>query len=29
LPDRWLESRELTAASRVEMAAAELHNSGG
>lgn len=29
LPERWLESRELTAASRAEVSAAELHNSGG
>jgi nifR3 family TIM-barrel protein len=29
LPDRWLESRELTGASRAEVAAAELHHSGG
>lgn len=29
LPDRWLESRELTGASRAEVTAAELHHSGG
>jgi nifR3 family TIM-barrel protein len=29
LPDRWLESRELGAAHRAEVAAAELHHSGG
>ncbi|WP_423917410.1 tRNA dihydrouridine synthase DusB [Frigoribacterium sp. 2-23] len=29
LPDRWLESRELDDAFRVELAAAELHHSGG
>jgi nifR3 family TIM-barrel protein len=29
LPDRWLESRELAAAHRAEVAAAELHHSGG
>jgi nifR3 family TIM-barrel protein len=29
LPDRWLESRELGAMHRAEVAAAELHHSGG
>jgi nifR3 family TIM-barrel protein len=29
LPDRWLESRELGAEHRAEVAAAELHHSGG
>ena len=29
LPDRWLESRELSGASRAEVTAAELHHSGG
>lgn len=29
LPDRWLESRELTGACRAEVTAAELHHSGG
>ncbi|MBX9470984.1 tRNA dihydrouridine synthase DusB [Microcella sp.] len=29
LPDRWLESRDLTGASRAEVTAAELHHSGG
>jgi nifR3 family TIM-barrel protein len=29
LPDRWLESRSLGAAHRAEVAAAELHHSGG
>lgn len=29
LPDRWLESRELDDAFRAELAAAELHHSGG
>jgi nifR3 family TIM-barrel protein len=29
LPDRWLDSRELTGASRAEVTAAELHHSGG
>jgi nifR3 family TIM-barrel protein len=29
LPDRWLESRELGADHRAEVAAAELHHSGG
>ena len=29
LPDRWLESRELDEAFRDELAAAELHHSGG
>ncbi|GAA4264947.1 tRNA dihydrouridine synthase DusB [Frondihabitans peucedani] len=29
LPDRWLESRELDEAFRGELAAAELHHSGG
>lgn len=29
LPDRWLESRELDAASRDAVSAAEIHNSGG
>jgi nifR3 family TIM-barrel protein len=29
LPDRWLESRELDEAFREELAAAELHHSGG
>ncbi|MDM4761856.1 tRNA dihydrouridine synthase DusB [Galbitalea sp. SE-J8] len=29
LPDRWLESRELAASHRAEVAAAELHHSGG
>ncbi|GAA2083367.1 tRNA dihydrouridine synthase DusB [Pseudolysinimonas kribbensis] len=29
LPDRWLESRELGAAHRADVAAAELHHSGG
>lgn len=29
LPERWLESRELTGASRAEVTAAELHHSGG
>jgi nifR3 family TIM-barrel protein len=29
LPDRWLESREVGSAHRAEIAAAELHHSGG
>ena len=29
LPDRWLESRELGTEHRAEVAAAELHHSGG
>ncbi|KQR46807.1 nifR3 family TIM-barrel protein [Frigoribacterium sp. PvP120] len=29
LPDRWLESRELDVAFKAELAAAELHHSGG
>ena len=29
LPENWLASRELTGASRAEVAAAELHHSGG
>jgi len=29
LPDRWLESRDLDEAFKVELAAAELHHSGG
>ena len=29
LPDRWLESRELDVAESREIAAAELHHSGG
>jgi hypothetical protein len=29
LPDRWLDSHDLTDASRVEIAAAEVHHSGG
>jgi len=29
LPDRWLESRELSGASRAEVTASELHHSGG
>jgi nifR3 family TIM-barrel protein len=29
LPDRWLESREIAAGMRAEVAEAELHNSGG
>jgi putative TIM-barrel protein, nifR3 family len=29
LPDKWLESREIGAALRAEVAEAELHNSGG
>lgn len=29
LPDRWLESRELSGVSRAEVTAAELHHSGG
>jgi len=29
LPDRWLESRELDEAFKAELAAAELHHSGG
>ncbi len=29
LPDRWLDSRELQETDRAEVAAAELHNSGG
>jgi nifR3 family TIM-barrel protein len=29
LPDRWLESRDLDEAFRTELAAAELHHSGG
>ncbi|GAA4156029.1 tRNA dihydrouridine synthase DusB [Gryllotalpicola daejeonensis] len=29
LPDRWLESRELDVATRADMSANEIHNSGG
>ncbi|HWU58165.1 MAG TPA: tRNA dihydrouridine synthase DusB [Microbacteriaceae bacterium] len=29
LPDRWLLSREIAGAERIEVAAAEVHNSGG
>jgi putative TIM-barrel protein, nifR3 family len=29
LPDRWLDSREIAEGMRAEVAAAELHNSGG